>query len=113
MCDLPVQDNAIRHLTEKQTWYDLESHSLMVSRAQSAMGGGAEDALSDGYLSDSMLEDGKEKSKKKKGWKNPFRSKKKDGSQVEQLSPNADTESVISSRTAKSMKRSFAKKKAP
>lgn len=32
---------------------------------------------------------------------------------MEHLSPNADTESVISSRTAKSLKRSFGKKKAP
>ena len=88
----------------------------MTARANSAMGGADQDALSDGYLSDSMLEEGKEKSKKKKAWKNPFRSKKKDGSTVsqgEQLSPNMDTESVISGRTAKSLKRSFAKKKAP
>lgn len=86
----------------------------MTARANSAMGGADQDALSDGYLSDSMLEEGKEKSKKKKAWKNPFRSKKKDGvSQGDQLSPNVDTESVISSRTAKSLKRSFAKKRAP
>lgn len=87
----------------------------MTSRAHSAMGTGDHDALSDGYLSDSMLEEGKEKNKKKKAWKNPFRSKKKDGGSggQDQLSPNADTESVISARTAKSLKRSFAKKKAP
>lgn len=87
----------------------------MVSRANSAMGGGDADALSDGYLSDSLLEEGKEKSKKKKAWKNPFRSKKKDGSgsHVDHLSPNADTESIISSRTAKSLKRSFVKKRVP
>lgn len=86
----------------------------MTSRAQSVMGGDPE-ALSDGYLSDSMLEEGKEKNKKKKAWKNPFKSsKKKEGSShAEQISPNADTESVISARTAKSLKRSFGKKKAP
>ena len=64
---LYLQDNAIRHLTEKQTWYDLESHSLMTSRAASVAAD--HEALSDGYLSDSAMDDTKEKNKKKKAWK--------------------------------------------
>lgn len=62
-----MQDNAIRHLTDKQTWYDLEGHSLMSSRAASMAGD--REVLSDGYLSDSAMEEGKDKNKKKKPWK--------------------------------------------
>lgn len=61
------QDNAIRHLTDKQTWYDLESHSLSASRAASVAAD--HETLSDGYLSDSAMDDSKEKNKKKKAWR--------------------------------------------
>ncbi len=66
---LSSQDNAIRHLTEKQSWLDLESHSSLLSSSRAASVAADHEALSDGYLSDSAMDDSKDKNKKKKNWK--------------------------------------------